>query len=93
MMPDKTAPQVEVKCHSGHTYAERPQEVLLGSKRYIVAKIIAEGHTPEGKWFQAVTESGQTIRLIYHPAKDHWTVTGLDMEETPRSQKEQASRI
>lgn len=78
MMSPESGTQVEVKCHSGYTYDERPVEFRVGGQVYRVTSITAEGRTPEGKWFQVVTGSGQTFRLSYFPAEDKWSISGLD---------------
>ena len=68
------AVSVQVHTYSGHTYAQRPLSVQIGSQTYKIAQISAEGRTPEIKWFQAVTECGLIFHLRYHLAEDYWSI-------------------
>lgn len=68
----------QVYCRSGYTYAQRPEAVQIGSQIYKIVQISAEGRTPTGKWFQAITEDGRTFRLTYYLAEDCWTINGLE---------------
>jgi len=79
-MPLEEGTPAQVTCYSGASYAERPTEIRAFGKQYRIEKITAEGRTPLEKWFQVVTENGQRLRLMYHPAQDRWTVSGLDAE-------------
>lgn len=76
-MQRQTEHQVDVICHSGYTYAERPLEVHHGGKIYQIARVLSESRTPQEKRFQVVTEDGLTFMLIYHFADDCWSVPEL----------------
>ena len=63
---------VIVVCHSGHTYAERPQAFKVAEERFEVAKLAAEWQTPERKHFRVVTKCGREFELVYDLGGDQW---------------------
>lgn len=76
-MHARTNSHVDVICRSSSSYAERPLEVRAGEKRYRVERILAEGRTPDEKWFKVVTTCGQRLTLRYHNSEDAWSVPEL----------------
>jgi len=76
-MQAKASSQVEVICRSSSSYAERPLEVRYGEKLYQVEHILAEGRTPDEKWFKVVTACGHRLTLRYHISDDCWSVPEL----------------
>jgi len=64
--------EVEVKCYSGTTYADRPQSFLWQGRRYKVSKIEAEWLEPGKKFFKVVTEDEKLFELCYNEAHDKW---------------------
>ena len=79
-MPAQTSSHVDVICHSSSSYAERPLEVRDGEHRYMVEQIVAEGRTPEEKWFKVVTACGQRLTLQYNISADTWSVPELALK-------------
>lgn len=73
---------VEVICRSSSSYAERPLEVRAGEKHYRVERIVAEGRTPDEKWFKIVTACGQSLTLRYHISEDTWLVPELPLSDS-----------
>ncbi len=68
---------VEVKCYSGHTYAERPVSFLWEGKEYEVAEIEKAWQEPDKKCFQVRTGDSKIFRLCYNEALNYWSVTEL----------------
>jgi hypothetical protein len=52
-----------VECHSGSSYADRPTALTWQGERLIIAEILSQGRTPQGKWFRVLTEAGQLFEL------------------------------
>jgi hypothetical protein len=70
--------KVEVKCYSGHTYAERPQSFFWQDHEFKVISVEKEWLEPGNKFFQVVTEDEKVFQLCYNVAKDEWRLTCPD---------------
>jgi uncharacterized protein (UPF0128 family) len=68
---------IEVSCHSGHTYAERPQSFLWQGTEYKVKEIEKEWREPGKKLFKITTDSGKSFELCYNEADARWSATEL----------------
>jgi hypothetical protein len=64
--------ELNVECHSGFTYAERPTAFTYEGKRHIIVKIIRQETHPQGKFFQVVNADGMEWRLLYDENSDCW---------------------
>jgi hypothetical protein len=70
--------KVEVKCYSGHTYADRPQSFLWQGHEFKVKNIEKEWLEPGNKFFRVLTEDEKVFELCYNVAQDEWRLTCLD---------------
>jgi hypothetical protein len=68
---------VQVECHSGVSYADRPVAVIYKEDRQFVARLISEERTPTGKRFHVILENKQEVELSYNESEDVWYATGL----------------
>jgi hypothetical protein len=66
-----------VECHSGFTYAEKPVALTFLGRRLEVAEILAQGRTPQEKWFQVRTGDGRVFRLRYGEVSAEWQIQQL----------------
>jgi len=66
-----------VVCHSDFTYAEKPVALTYLGQRLEVAAILAQGRTPQEKWFQVRTGDGRVFRLAYGEVSGEWQVHQL----------------
>jgi len=67
----------EVRCYSGHTYAERPESFRWKGAEYLVTRIEKSWKEPGGKCFRVSTGDNKRFRLCYNVANDKWSVTAL----------------
>jgi len=67
--------EIEVKCYSGRTYADRPQSFLWKDKELKIASIEKEWLEPGKKCFRVVTEDEKRFELCYNEAQDNWWLT------------------
>ena len=63
-----------VECHSGSTYAEKPMAFAWQGQRILIAKIQAEGRTPQIRWFRVITMDRQVFTLSYSEETDGWQI-------------------
>jgi hypothetical protein len=68
---------VEVLCHSGHKYDERPDSFLWRGTLYDVESVVAEWREPRGHLFRVHTESNKRFDLCYDDEADRWTLKAL----------------
>jgi hypothetical protein len=65
--------EIEVKCYSGHTYAQRPVSFLWQDREHKISKIEAEWLEPGKKFFRVVVnEDEKAFELCYNEAQDKW---------------------
>jgi hypothetical protein len=64
--------KIEVKCYSGHTYAQRPESFFWQDKEHKISKIEKEWLEPDKKFFKVVTEDEKLFELCYNEAQDKW---------------------
>jgi len=63
-----------VECHSGTTYAERPQALHWQGERLEIAEIIAQWRIPEGRHFRVCLTNGAIFALTYLESGDEWRI-------------------
>jgi hypothetical protein len=73
-MNRQPGPGDSVRCHSGHTYAQRPMSFVYSGEEHQVARVIAEKRLPEGKQFLVADASGKVFDLLYDEPNDAWQV-------------------
>ena len=67
--------EVEVKCYSSRTYAERPQSFFWKDKELKITSIENEWLEPGKKFFRVVTEDEKVFQLCYNEPQDKWWLT------------------
>ena len=70
---------VNVECHSGYTYAERPTAFVWRGRRYQIAQILKQWRTPDGPAFQVMTPDDSRFTLSYDESKDIWSLKAESM--------------
>lgn len=68
---------IEVRCYSGQTYAERPESFRWKGAEYQVTRIEKSWKEPGEKYFQVGTGDNKRFQLCYNVANDKWSVTAL----------------
>lgn len=64
----------EVKCYSGHTFAQRPMSFLWQDKEYNISHIEEEWQEPGKKFFKVRTEDNKIFELCYNNFHDEWLI-------------------
>ncbi len=64
----------EVRCYSGHTYAERPRSFEWGGTEYQVEKIEKEWRGPGEKCFRVRTGDNKLFKLCYNEKEEQWSI-------------------
>ena len=68
---------LEVKCYSGHTYAERPKSFNYNGIEYEVEKIEKSWLEPRERHFKVRTVDNKTFHLCYNERQNRWSITEL----------------
>ncbi len=68
---------VQVKCYSGHTYAEEPQSFVWQGEEIRIESIEEAWQEPGKRLFKAVTEDGKLFELCYNETDDQWSAIEL----------------
>ena len=68
---------LEVKCYSGQTYAERPVSFVWDGVEYEVGEIEKAWVAPGERHFQVRTRDNKRFKLCYNEAKEQWSLTEL----------------
>ena len=63
-----------VECLSGSAYADKPLAFTWQGQRHRVEKILAEGRTPQVKWFKVTTGSGAAFELSWSEETGNWQI-------------------
>lgn len=63
-----------VECHSGFAYADKPLAFTWQGQRLQVAEILAQGQTPQARWFRVITMEQQVFLLSYNGEADAWQI-------------------
>jgi len=64
--------KIEVKCYSGHTYAQRPESFFWQDKEHKVSRIEQEWLEPSKRFFRVITEDEKLFELCYNETQDQW---------------------
>jgi hypothetical protein len=64
-----------VKCYSGHTYAEEPRSFVFEDVEHEVVEIQRAWQEPGERRFLVRTGDNKLFRLCYNDVKESWTVT------------------
>jgi hypothetical protein len=72
---------IEVRCYSGYTYAERPVSFTWQGKDYDIAEIEKEWRGERVKCFLVKTGDNKRLQLCYNEAQDNWSVVEPDKEQ------------
>jgi hypothetical protein len=65
---------VEVKCYSGHTYAERPVSFRWRGIEYQMEEVEKAWREPGERYFQVRTRDNKFFRLCYNEAEKQWSL-------------------
>jgi len=68
----------QVKCYSGHTYAQCPEAILAWGETHRVTTVKREWREPGLKHFVALTEAGKEFQLCYDEQEDAWWLKEFD---------------
>ncbi|RME86658.1 MAG: hypothetical protein D6770_11380 [Anaerolineae bacterium] len=63
---------IRVECHSEFTYAEKPTALVWEGERLVIAEVLRQWRSPEGRHFRVRTEDGRVFELFYDEANDEW---------------------
>ena len=69
--------RLEVRCYSGHTYAERPESFTWEGIEYEVAEIEKSWQQPGERCFQVRTGDNKLFKLCYNETERNWSLTEL----------------
>lgn len=70
-----TPQSIEVFCHSGYAYGERPTGLLWEGERLDVIEVINRWRSPVGMHFLIEVEDSRVFELCYAGEADVWDVT------------------
>ena len=68
---------LEVRCYSGHTYAERPVSFRWKDVEYPVGQIEKAWQEPGKRYFQVLAGGNKRFRLCYNVAEEQWSLIEL----------------
>jgi hypothetical protein len=66
--------ELAVRCHSGHTYAERPISFIWQGVNHVVHRVVDAWVEPGRRHFVVSTENYQYVHLYYDEVQDHWSL-------------------
>lgn len=69
--------KVQVECHSGHIYPERPVALKFENERLEILEIISEWREPSGRHFRVRLSGEREIELAYDENNDEWEAAGI----------------
>lgn len=64
---------IEVTCHAGYAYPERPIAFTWQGEVHAVRQVAASWRTPQGKAFRVQADDQRWFELAYNEAQDSWT--------------------
>ena len=68
---------LEVRCYSGHTYAERPESFRWQGVEYLVEEIEEAWQEPGKRCFRVLAGDKKRFKLCYNETKEQWSLTEL----------------
>jgi hypothetical protein len=66
--------QLNVRCYSGHTYAQEPRSFIWGGEEYEVEEIVKAWREPEERHFLVKTGGNKLFQLCYNDVKGRWSL-------------------
>lgn len=66
---------INVKCYSGHTYAEEPRSFTWGGVEYHVEAIESAWREPGERHFLVRTGGNKLFQICYNEAEERWSLT------------------
>ncbi len=69
---------LEVRCYSGHIYAERPVSFRYEDREYDIEEIEREWLEPGERHFQVRTRDNKSGQLCYNEVTKEWSLTRLE---------------
>ena len=64
--------EIDVRCYSGHTYAERPESFRWEGKDYEVVEVVKVWQEPGERHFLVRTGDNKTFQLCYNEVEKQW---------------------
>ena len=71
---DNRLSDTEVRCYSGHTYAEEPRSFQWQGIEYKVAEIEKAWQEPGERHFQVRTGDNKLFQLCYNETEERWSL-------------------
>ena len=68
---------LEVRCYSGHTYADRPESFHWQGVEYLVKEIEETWREPGKKFSRVLAGDNKRFKLCYNEAEGQWFLTEL----------------
>ena len=68
---------LEVRCYSGHTYAERPESFRWRGVEYLIEEIEEAWREPGKRCFRVIVGDNKRFKLCYNVAKEQWSLNEL----------------
>jgi len=68
---------LEVECHSGYEYAERPTALVLDGQRFEIDVVEDRWRIPGGKCFRVKLTDGRRFELFYGELYDEWRINPI----------------
>ena len=68
---------LEVRCYSGHTYAERLESFCWQGVEYLVEEIEESWQEPGKRCFRVLVGDNKRFKLCYNEAKEQWFLIEL----------------
>jgi len=65
--------EIEVKCHSGHIYADEPRAFIWQERELRISSVEKAWQEPGRRIFRVVTEDGKLFELCYNERTDRWS--------------------
>ena len=66
---------IDVKCYSGHTYAEEPRSFIWNGVEYHIELIESAWREPGERHFLVRTEDNKLFQICYNEAEERWSLT------------------
>ncbi len=63
-----------VTTYDGYEAAVRPRALVWEGRRYLVAEVLFQSRSADGKYFRVRAEDGQLFDLFYSISTDEWQI-------------------
>jgi len=67
--------RLNVRCYSGHTYAQEPRSFTWEGVEYAVEEIVKTWQEPGERHFLVRTGGNKSFRICYNEANTRWSLT------------------